>query len=221
MSEGPAPAAPPPQGLPEQQSQAWKLIVLFAFAVCAFAILILLAKFDPNPSQTNWYIYLTLLALAAAGVAALLPGAINFEVSGSLKAGGALAVFALIFYLGSGKAAPVSSTFTMSAFLTFTNPTNPPNPFDSDVYVFVNNKVAKADTTGSHAALYPVEDQTRNSTIQVNRGAGGLRIDFGKLAPGDRIYVRVFSESKQWRSDDILVPEGQWAMTLVGTTTPP
>ncbi|HEY2117145.1 MAG TPA: hypothetical protein VGJ51_18745 [Candidatus Angelobacter sp.] len=218
MSEGPAPAAQPPQNPPEQQSQAWKLIVLFAFAVCAFAILILLAKFDPNPSQTNWYIYLTLLALASAGVAALLPGAINFEVPGSLKAGGALAVFALIFYLGSGKAAPVSSTFTMSAFLTFANP---PNPFDSDVYVVVNNKVAKADTTGSHAALYAVEDQTRNSTIQVNRGAGGLRIDFGKLVPGDRIYVRVFSESKQWRSDDILVPEGQWSMTLVGATTPP
>jgi hypothetical protein len=219
MGASEAQSTPPQQSEPERPAQAWKLILSFAFAVCALAILILLAKLDPNPSQTNWYIYLTLLALAAAGVVALLPGAITFNVPGSLKAGGALAVFALVFYFGSSKAVPVTSTFTMSAFLTFAD--HPPNPFDADVYVFVNSKVAKVDTTGSHAALYALEDQARNSTIQVNRGAGGLKIDFSKLVPGDRIYVRVFSSSQQWRSDDILVPEGQWAMTPVAPTTPP
>jgi hypothetical protein len=188
---------------------------LFVFAICAFGILILITRFEPNPSQTNWYIYLTLLALAAAGVAALLPGAINFEVPGSLKTGGALAVFALIFWLGTGKAVPGTPKLAMNSFLIFEG-SSAPTPFDSDVYVFLNSKVAKVDLAFSQTPLYTLQDEERSSTIQIKRAKeGGFRIDFTNLLPGDRIYVVVHAKNGDWRSDDLIIPESNFNMRLV------
>jgi hypothetical protein len=207
---------PGPSDLREQE-RPWKLITLFAFAVCGLGTLLLMTRFDSNPSQTNWFIYLTVLSLAAGGVAALLPGAMNFEVPGSLKAGGALAVVALIFYFGGSKATPVqtsSATLGMKSFLVF-DKSWPGSPFDSDVYVFVNSKVAKADVV-SQKPLYSVEDQDRSSTIEVVRSLeGGFRVDFAKLLPGEHIYVKVHSQSGDWRSDDLIIPESNFHMTPV------
>jgi hypothetical protein len=201
-----------------EQERPWKLITLFAFAVCGLGTLILITRFDSTPSQTNWYIYLTVLALAAGGIAALLPGAMNFEVPGSLKAGGALAVVALIFYGGSKVNPPQapSAGLGMKAFLHFDEKTSAPaNPFTSDIYVFVNSKVAKADVV-SKKPLYVVEDKDRGSNIEVVRTMeAGFRIDFEKLQPNDHIYVIVHSDAGEWRSDDLIIPENNFKMTLV------
>jgi hypothetical protein len=153
------------------------------------------------------------LALAAGGIAALLPGAMNFEVPGSLKAGGALAVVALIFYFGGSKA-PIQSG--MKSFLFFDERTSAPaNPFNSDVYVFVNSKVAKADVV-SQTPLYAVQDRDRSSNIEVVRSMeGGFRVDFKKLQPGDKIYVIVRSPAGEWRSDDVIIPENNFKMRPV------
>lgn len=208
--------APTPGLVDNERNRLWTLISLFVFGICAFGILILITRFEPNPSQTNWYIYLTLLALAAAGVAALLPGAINFEVPGSLKAGGALAVFALIFWFGTGKAMPGTPKLAMNSFLIFDRSAPAPTPFESDVYVFVNDKVAKVDLGSSQRPLYTVQDQERSSTIQIKRAnEGGVRIDFIKLLAGDHIYVIVHSQNGDWRSDDLVIPESNFHMQPV------
>ncbi len=214
----PAQAPVPGPSDVHEQERPWKLIILFAFAVCGLGTLLLITRFDPNPSPTNWYIYLTVLALAAGGVAALLPGAINFDVPGAAKATGALAVVALIFYFGGSKATPVvapSASLGMKSFLVFDETSAPANPFDSDVYVFVNSKVAKADIV-SQKPLYEVQDKERSSTIDVVRAKeGGFRIDFAKLMPGDHIYIKVHSPAGEWRSDDLIIPESNFKMTPV------
>lgn len=131
---------------------------------------LLITRFDSNPTPTSWIIYLTVLALAAGGIAALLPGAMDFEVPRSLKAGGAMAVVALIFYFGISKVPPPttsSNSLSMESFLNF-EASAPADPFDADVYVFVNSKVAKADVV-SQTPLYILEDKERNSTITVKR----------------------------------------------------
>jgi len=218
-------ASSPAPNEAEQQGHPWKLITLFAFAVCAFAILILVARFDPNPSPTNWYIYLILLASAAGGFVALLPGAINFDVPGSIKASGALAVFALVFYFGSNKAVPAASSFSMNVYLIF-GASAPDSPQESDVVVVVNSKVAKvvkADAASSTQLSLPkVEDPGRDSTIEVNRSpAGGFRIDFHKLVPGDRVRADVYYKTTHWQSGDYVIPEGYWTMKQVSSSTPP
>jgi hypothetical protein len=150
--------------------------------------------------------------LAAAGFAALLPGAIKFEVPNALKASGALAVFAVILWLGENKAPPDQVNLAMNSFLNFPSDSGPSSPFDSDVYVYVNDKLAKADVLPSHTASPAKEDPQRSDTIKVMRGAGGLRIDFDKLLARDRIYVVVRSDNGEWRSDDLVIPESNFTM---------
>jgi hypothetical protein len=215
---GPQVSVPAPDEAKEAKEEAprsWKLITLFIFAVCAFGFLLLITRLDPNPSQTNWYIYLTLLALAAAGAAALLPGAINVEINRWLKATGALGVLAVVFYFGASKATPVPSSFVMNTFLVFDS-SAPGSPFDSDVYIFANSKVVKADVVPSHRAVFPLQDPSRDATIKVTRTKeAGFRIDFGKLTAGDQIYVIVDSPTGRWRSNDIVIPEGQLSMSPI------
>jgi hypothetical protein len=211
----------------KRQTRTWELITLFSFAVGAFVILILVARFDPTPSQTNWYIYLILLALAAAGFVVLLPGAIDFEVPGTIKASGALAIFALIFYFGMNRATPAAPSFSMNAYLVFDkNSPAPDSPEDSDVVVVVNSKVAKVEKANaaspSQAALPPVEDGAKASTIEVIKDqSGGFRIDFHKLVPGDKVRANIYYAGKHWRSGDYVIPEGYWPMKYVSPTSPP
>ena len=75
----------------------------FWFSVAAFAVLLGITLFVPGWAQQNNALFKTLLALAAAGVAATLPGFLNFEVGNTVKAGGALAAFVLVFLVNPAK----------------------------------------------------------------------------------------------------------------------
>lgn len=79
-----------------EYSSNWERKAIFAFGVVFLLIMLVIAQVSPNPSGTSWYIYTTVLALAAGGIAALLPGAFGFAVSNWLKASGAIGVFALV-----------------------------------------------------------------------------------------------------------------------------
>src|SRR4051794_25004219 len=48
--------------------------------------------------------------------------------------------------------------------------------------------------------------------VQTIRGAGGVLLQFDELQMGDRVYVIVSDQGKQWRSDDMRVLEAQLAM---------
>lgn len=70
---------------------------IFIFGIAFVVILIVLAIFFPNPTPFQYVVFRAVLALAAAGVGALIPGLLNIDIP-AVKAGGALAVFVLIFY---------------------------------------------------------------------------------------------------------------------------
>jgi hypothetical protein len=76
---------------------AWERQAIFVFGIAFVVILIVLAIFFPNPTPFQYVVFRAVLALAAAGVAALIPGLLNVDIP-AVKAGGALAVFVLIFY---------------------------------------------------------------------------------------------------------------------------
>src|SRR5205807_1504792 len=57
-----------------------------------------LTVFIPNPTTSQYTVFRIVLALAAAGVAALIPGLLEVEVSPAVRAGGAIAVFAIAFF---------------------------------------------------------------------------------------------------------------------------
>jgi tetratricopeptide (TPR) repeat protein len=90
MPELPAAAVGP--GLESYQRMA-----VFAFGVVFIAVMLFLAVKIPNPSDFQIFVFRTVLGLAAAGIASLIPGFLQIQIAGYLYAGGAIAVFYLVY----------------------------------------------------------------------------------------------------------------------------
>ena len=90
-------------------TQRW---AAFLFGVLFVVVLLSLAIRFPNPTAFQYTIFRSVLALAAAGVAAMIPGFIALSFSKWLRAGGALAVFAVVYFYNP--AALVSSAPSQS-----------------------------------------------------------------------------------------------------------
>jgi hypothetical protein len=78
-------------------SPTWERVAIFAFGVIFVGALLAVAIFCPNPTQFQYTVFRIILALAAAGIAALIPGLIKVKIPG-VRAGGALAVFVFVYY---------------------------------------------------------------------------------------------------------------------------
>jgi uncharacterized membrane protein YedE/YeeE len=84
-----------------------QMLVAFVFGVVFVSGLILLAVFFPRPTPFQYIVFRIVLSLAAAGVAAMIPGFLSLQLNPSqylfLRAGGALAVFAVIYFLNPAR----------------------------------------------------------------------------------------------------------------------
>ncbi|ARO32338.1 hypothetical protein NXC14_PA00041 (plasmid) [Rhizobium sp. NXC14] len=74
----------------------------FAFGVTFVAVMLVFATQYPNPTPSQLFTFVVVLGLAAAGVGAILPGVLGIEWKGpggvpAIRAGGALALFVLVF----------------------------------------------------------------------------------------------------------------------------
>jgi hypothetical protein len=76
-------------------------LLVFVFGVVFIASMILLAARFPEPTDFQYLVFRVVLALAAAGVATLLPGLLDLHMGikteNYLRAGSALAVFVLVY----------------------------------------------------------------------------------------------------------------------------
>jgi hypothetical protein len=85
--------APPPNSREKRAA--------FAFGVVFVTVLLSMAIFFPEPSAFQYQVFRIVLALAGAGVAAIIPGIFDLQTPTSvglvIRAGGALAVFGLIY----------------------------------------------------------------------------------------------------------------------------
>ena len=76
----------------------YEKILAFVFGVVFVVVLLYAAFAVPNPTAFQYTVFRIVLALAAAGVAAMFSGFLTIQVSNWLKAGGALAVFAIVYF---------------------------------------------------------------------------------------------------------------------------
>jgi hypothetical protein len=109
-----------------------KTLIAFAFGAVFIISILVFTAVVKNPSPTEIWTYRIILALAAAGVAAVLPGFIDIKYKGFVQAGGAIGVFVLILV-----AFPAP------------DPTPAPAPAATP---------AKADTASSAEIVWPTED---------------------------------------------------------------
>jgi len=98
------------------------LILAFTFGVIFVAALLVFALFVPNPTIQQFEIVRIVLALAAGGVAAIIPGFLNLQVGAganlTLRAGGALAVFAIVYFYSPAHWAPPSPSTNITQSTT-------------------------------------------------------------------------------------------------------
>jgi hypothetical protein len=73
-------------------------LVAFGFGVVFIVILLVLAILKPTPTPFQYTVFRIVLALAAGGVATMIPGFLTVTVSKSIRAGGALAVFLIVYF---------------------------------------------------------------------------------------------------------------------------
>ena len=90
------------KGLTQGQSG----ILAFIFGVIFVTVLLVVSLVIPNPTPSQFVTFRTIMALAAGGVAAVIPGILNINMSAgpkfALQAGGALAVFVIVFFYHPG-----------------------------------------------------------------------------------------------------------------------
>jgi hypothetical protein len=84
---------------PGFMKENWQKVTAFACGVVFVALMLIIAIAIPNPTTTQWFVFRVVLALAAAGIGAVIPGLIIVNVSKVIRAGGAIALFVLVYLL--------------------------------------------------------------------------------------------------------------------------
>lgn len=79
-------------------AKAQQRLYAFVFGVVFVVAMLVLAIFIPNPTAFQYTVFRIVLALAAGGVVAMFPGFITAQVANSVRAGGALAVFVVVYF---------------------------------------------------------------------------------------------------------------------------
>jgi hypothetical protein len=74
------------------------MITAFAFGVVFVATILIMAIWIKSPTPFQYTVFRIILAVAAAGVAAVIPGILSVTVSNYVQAGGALGVFVVIYF---------------------------------------------------------------------------------------------------------------------------
>ncbi len=72
--------------------------IAFLFGVVFVLLLLIIAIGFPSPTPFQYTIFRITISLAAAGVAAMIPGFITIEIANWVRAGGALGVFVVVYF---------------------------------------------------------------------------------------------------------------------------
>ena len=81
----------------------WQKLISLVFGIIFVVVLLFVAFLVPNPTATQWFVFRVVLALAASGVGAIIPGLIVVNVSSVIRAGGAIALFVLVYWFNPPK----------------------------------------------------------------------------------------------------------------------
>jgi hypothetical protein len=103
--------------------QRLQSILGFVFGTVFVVTILTLVTLLPNPTPAQYEIFRIVIALAAGGVAAVIPGLLNIQMQFGLtegqklaiQAGGALAVFVIVYFYSPAQALTSPTTISQSA----------------------------------------------------------------------------------------------------------
>jgi hypothetical protein len=139
----------------------WEKRTSFAFGALWFIALFAVALLFQHPSPTSWHILNIILAMAAGGIAAIMPGTLKWNWTGGATATGALAFAAIVFYTGKGLV-PDTAPPRVQDLISKIIPAEQPSACRE---VATGRIVGAASTKG--AALPPCFADPKNSDVYV------------------------------------------------------
>ena len=97
-----------------------RIALAFGFGVVFISVMLAIALLKPDPSDFQYKVFWAVVAMSLAGIAAVMPGFIEVRVSKWVYAGGALAVFVMVYFWTPGgrpdaKAPPTPAVASPSA----------------------------------------------------------------------------------------------------------
>jgi len=107
-----------------------ELIFAGAFGVVFIVTLIVLAINFPRPTPFQYTVFRVILAIAVAGIAPFIPGLLQVEVGSYVKAGGAIAVFVIIYFFSPAKLVLASTQADLPALMKAWEGIRAPNIVD-------------------------------------------------------------------------------------------
>ena len=136
---------------------------VFIFGVVFVLLLVSIAVFIPEPTQFQYTTFRIVLALAAAGIAAFIPGFLEVELNSWLRAGGAIAVFVIVYFFS-----PASLITTPQTKNTPSELKTSSEPYPGSELSFVT-EAYKPDENGDNAQLlFTVWNRSRTSRIRIS-----------------------------------------------------
>jgi hypothetical protein len=76
----------------------FQIMLAAIFGVVFLVVILVVAIMIPNPTKFEYVVFRITIALAAGGVAAMIPGILNVNIPHVLTAGGALAAFIIVYF---------------------------------------------------------------------------------------------------------------------------
>lgn len=170
-------------------SKGLERLLVFIFGVAFITTILVIAIFIPEPKPFQWNIFKTVLALAGAGVAAFIPGFIEIEINKIVRAGGALAVFVLLFFNNPANLVvnykEVTKKYDLLSFRLGEDITT------TDIVI---NQVTEGDS--SDIAEIRNTAKKRLDIIQNNADQLGLKINLNNLFETTNSKHNLFPQSK-------------------------
>lgn len=123
---------------PAASSAPWEKITAVVLGVVFVSVLLGFAWLIPAPTDSQYATFKTVLALAAAGIGAILPGLIHIELplpKGILRASGAVVLFVLVFFFTPASPASSQATTTGDIQQTIEGGTGVIHTGEGDIHV--------------------------------------------------------------------------------------
>ncbi|HEV7860052.1 MAG TPA: SH3 domain-containing protein [Pyrinomonadaceae bacterium] len=203
------------QNSTDNQNSSMATYLTAGAGVIFILISVLLIILYPNPSPAQYQVFKIVLALACAGFAAAIPGAINVGVGHAVRAGGAMGVFVIIYFFSP-------------AGMMLNRPTNEEHPKDgvtaaSPTPGVSPNDHAKATEPALKNLQTPfnvevIYDQPGGLNMRKSPGSGAVIV---KLLKGSKLTVQNrFVESNNYRWWPVKLDQGWIAEGETDLTKP-
>lgn len=158
----------------EFMSKKLQTILCFGFGAVFILLLIGIALCVPNPTAFQYVIFRTVLALAGGAAVATFPGFIELKLGNWLRAGGALAVFAVLYLIN-----PAQQLANIAQ-----PPASGPTSASSDAAPTTH--AASAGPVASAPSGLPVSDDAIKQNADGSRNKNYVNVKKFKLPPGTR-----------------------------------